>query len=81
MQSSEGRALSGRSFIEADRSMQSERSSVERRESVVWPERRHRSRLEQAERAIFSGARRKSYLGVSLQNIGTKDEAADRGKL
>ena len=80
MQSSEGRALSGRSFIEADRSMQSERSSVERRESVVWPE-RHRSRLEQAERAIFSGARRKSYLGVGLQNIGTKDEAADRGKL
>ena len=48
--------------------------------SVIWPE-RHRSRLEQAERAIFSGARRKSYLGVGLQNIGTKDEAADRGKL
>ena len=81
MQSSKGRALSGCSFIEVDRSRQSERSSVERRESVVWPERRHRSRLEQVEWAVFSGARRKGNLGVSLQNIGTKDKVADGGKL
>ena len=48
--------------------------SVDQGKCVVWPQCRHRSRSEQVERAIFSGARGKSYLGVGMHNIETKGD-------
>jgi len=45
---------------------------VERGNSVVWPQRRHRNRLEQTGRAILSGAREESCLAAvsSSKQIG-----------
>ena len=76
--------LAGHSSHAADRSSleksMERNSSVERRESVVWPQRRHRSRSEQAEGAIFSGSREERCLATVSSSKQSERSSVEQGE-